>query len=103
VIWGGSPHMQKVFVAQKRVVRALAGLRYRRSNCALDSCKPLFIKYGMLTVYFLYILECMKFFVKNPEKFRKKSAVPYCNSPKTRISKSKNAVKMISMLKLGVI
>jgi hypothetical protein len=88
VIWGASPHMQKVFVAQKRVVRALAGLRYRRSNCALDSCKPLFIKYGMLTVYSLYILECMKFFVKNPEKFRKKSAVPNCYSPKTRLAKS---------------
>jgi hypothetical protein len=31
----------------------------------------------------------MKFFVKYPEKFRKKSAVPNCYSPKTRIAKSK--------------
>jgi hypothetical protein len=87
VIWGVSPHMQKVFVAQKRVVRALAGLRYWRSNCALDSCKPLFKKYGILTVYSLYILECMKFFVKHPGKFRKKSEVPNCYSLKTRKAK----------------
>jgi len=89
VIWGGSPHMQKVFVAQKRVMRAMAGLRYWRSNCALESCKPLFVKYGILTVYSLYVLECMKFLVKNPEKFRKKSDVSQCNSPKTRSAKSK--------------
>jgi hypothetical protein len=89
VIWGASPHMQKVFVAQKRVVRSMAGLRYWRINCALDFCKPLFAKYGILTVYSLYILECMKFFVKFPEKFRKKSDVPQCHSPKTRSAKMK--------------
>jgi hypothetical protein len=81
--------MQKVYVAQKRVVRALAGLRYWRSNCALDTCKPLFKKYGILTVYSLYILECMKFLVKYPEKFLRNAEVPNCYSPKTRIAKSK--------------
>jgi hypothetical protein len=34
-------------------------------------------------------MECMKFFVKYPEKFRKKSAVSNCYSPTTRIAKSK--------------
>jgi hypothetical protein len=43
----------------------------------------------MLTVYSLYILECMKFFVNNPEKIRKKSAVPNGYSLKTRMAKSK--------------
>jgi hypothetical protein len=84
VIWGASPHMSNVFTAQKRVMRSMAGLRYWRSDCALDSCKPLFIKYGILTVYSLYVLECMKFLVKHPEKFRKKSEVPQSHSPKTR-------------------
>jgi len=34
VIWGASPHVEGVFIAQKRVFRAMAGLRYTRSNCA---------------------------------------------------------------------
>jgi hypothetical protein len=42
------------------------------------------------TVYSLYILECMKFFVKYPDKFRRKSEVPNCYSPKTRIAKGKS-------------
>jgi hypothetical protein len=92
VIWGGSPHLQKVFVAQKRVVRAMAGLRYWRSNCALDSCRPLFVKYGILTVYSLYILECMKFLVNNPGKFRMKCDVPNSKSPKTRNAKAEYCI-----------
>jgi len=36
--------MNEVFVAQKRVIRAMAGKRYWRSNSALDSCRPLFKK-----------------------------------------------------------
>ena len=67
----------------------MAGLRYWRSNSALDSCKPLFKKYEILTVYSLYILECMKFLVKHPQKFRKKSEVPNCASPKTKLAKNK--------------
>jgi hypothetical protein len=49
IIWGASPHMKNVFVAQKRVVRAMAGVRYWRSNCALESCRPLFQRYGIMT------------------------------------------------------
>ena len=64
--------MDIVFVAQKRVLRAMAGTRYWRSNRALDSCKPLFIKYEILTVYSLYILECMKFLKKYPQHFIKR-------------------------------
>jgi hypothetical protein len=89
VIWGGSSHLEKVFVAQKRVLRAMSGLRYWRSNCALDSCRPLFASCGILTVYSLYILECMKFLVKHPEKFRRKCDVPNSKSPKTKIGKIK--------------
>jgi hypothetical protein len=69
IIWGGSKNMEEVFVAQKRVIRAMAGKRYWRSNAALDSCKPLFKKFGILTVYSLYILECLKYLKKHPEKF----------------------------------
>jgi Reverse transcriptase (RNA-dependent DNA polymerase)/Endonuclease-reverse transcriptase len=92
VIWGGSNHLQSVFVAQKRVLRAMVGLRYWRGICALDSCRPLFAKCGILTVYSLYILECMKFLVKNPEKFRRKRDVPYARSPKTKNEKIKHCI-----------
>ena len=71
IIWGASPHLQTVFVAQKRVIRAMAGKRYWRSNSALESCKPLFEKFGILTVYSLYIFECLKFLMTYPEKFVK--------------------------------
>jgi hypothetical protein len=86
IIWGASPHMESVFIAQKRVLRAMAGLRYWRSNRALESCRPLFKKYEILTVYSLYILECMKYLKKYPEKFKKKSEMPLSNVPITRNS-----------------
>jgi len=51
MLWGGSTHMSEVFVVQKRVFRAMAGKRYWRSNRGFESCKPLFRKSGILTVY----------------------------------------------------
>jgi hypothetical protein len=54
-------------------VRAMAGKRYWRGPAALDSCKPLFKEYKILTVYSLYILESAKFIKKYPEKFSKYS------------------------------
>jgi hypothetical protein len=76
IIWGASSHVESVFIAQKRVVRAMAGLLYWRSNCALESCRPLFKRYGIMTVYSLFILECMKYLKKYPAKFKKRSEVP---------------------------
>ena len=84
IIWGASSHVESVFIAQKRVVRAMAGLRYWRSNCALESCRPLFKRYGIMTVYSLYILECMKYLKKYPAKFKKRSEVPEAGGPRTR-------------------
>jgi hypothetical protein len=63
--------MQQIFTAQKRCFRPMAGKRYWRGSVALDSCKPLFQEYKILTVYSLYILESAKFVKKYPEKFRK--------------------------------
>jgi hypothetical protein len=65
--------MQQIFTAQKRCIRAMAGKRYWRGPGpnALDSCKPLFQEYKILTVYSLYILESAKFVKKYPEKFTK--------------------------------
>jgi hypothetical protein len=63
--------MDRVFVAQKRILRAMAGTQYWRSNKPLDSCKPLFKKFDFLTVHSLNLLECMKFLKKYPQRFWK--------------------------------
>jgi hypothetical protein len=76
IIWGGSPHMKEIFIAQKKCIRAMAGKKYWRGLEALDSCKPLFEEYKILTVYSLYILESAKFVKKYPDKFTKNSDHP---------------------------
>jgi len=98
IIWGASTHMSEVFVAQKRVVRAMAGKRYWRSNRALESCKPLFRKYGILTVYSLYILECLKYLKKFPQNFKKYSEMTQC----VRGAITRNALKNICVNDLYV-
>lgn len=87
LIWGGSSHLAQVFIAQKRVLRALAGLRYWKGLQPPESCRPLFKEYDIMPVYCLYILECAKFVRKYPEKFVKLSDVPEqqrSNGPRTR-------------------
>jgi exonuclease III len=69
VIWGGSPHLERVSVAQKRVIRAMAGVRFRWSPDQTDSCKPLFLQFNILPVFCIYIVECVKFVKNNPLKF----------------------------------
>lgn len=87
VIWGGSPHMQQIFTAQKRCLRAMCGKRYWRGPDALDTCKPIFREYKVLTVYSLYILESAKFVKKNPQKFSKNS-----DHPNSRIYSTRNTL-----------
>jgi exonuclease III len=106
-IWGASPHLQKVFVAQKRVVRAIEGVRYWKSKTAVTSCRPLFKKHGILPVFSLYVLECVKFVKKYPEKFRLISDVHsynsrnkdklYTESSTLKLSEENPAVKMVRL------
>jgi hypothetical protein len=84
--------MDRVFVAQKRILRAMAGTQYWRSNKPLDSCKPLFIKFDILTVYSLYILVCMKFLKKYPQHFPK-----YCDKSDVVQRASRNSAKCMSL------
>jgi hypothetical protein len=69
VIWGGSPHITQVILAQKRVIRAMAGTRFYWNPDKDVSCKPLFKKFKILPAFSLYVLECAKFVHKYPEKF----------------------------------
>jgi hypothetical protein len=57
VIWGGSPHLDQVFIAQKRCFRAMVGKRYWRGPKALDTCNPIFekkIKY-LLCIHYIFL------------------------------------------------
>ena len=53
LIWGSSSYAIKIFQLQKRAVRILANASLR------DHCKPLFLKYGILTFPCLYIISML--------------------------------------------
>jgi len=80
IIWGGTLHIASVFTAQKRVIRAIAGVRYWIGRTPVTSCKPLFEEFDILPVCSLYILECVKFVKKFPGKFEKNSDIHNYNT-----------------------
>lgn len=59
IFWGNSVNSVYAFRAQKRCVRALCGWSQR------DSCKPLFMKFGILPLPCLYIKEVATFVRKH--------------------------------------
>lgn len=63
VLWGNSSDVHKVFIAQKRCIRAIFGLK------PLDSCRPIFKQHRILTLPCLYILEACSFVKKHTDLF----------------------------------
>lgn len=63
LFWCGS-HSQEVFIIQKRVIRIIAGYG------VLESCRGLFRRYNILTVYGVYLYESLCFVYKNKDTFR---------------------------------
>lgn len=63
IFWGRHSLLQSVFVAQKRVVRVVKKKKY------LESCRGLFRNLEIMTVYAIYIYECLLFFLKNKDRF----------------------------------
>jgi hypothetical protein len=53
----------------RKVLRTMAGVRFRWNPEQTDSFRPLFKQFQILPVYSIYIVECAKFVKKNPEKF----------------------------------
>lgn len=52
VCWGNAPKVQSALIAQKNIIRQI-------ENCSRrHSCKPLFLKYNLLTIVSIYILAC---------------------------------------------
>lgn len=65
LLWGNGTDVNRVFIAQKKCVRAICG------KGPFETCKPLFIKLRILTVPGMYILEVYKFVRKHLNLFKK--------------------------------
>lgn len=63
IFWGSCTSMDTLFKLQKRCLRTLYGLKYR------ESCRGVFKSNKILTVYSLYVYECLLFFFKNKQLF----------------------------------
>lgn len=59
VMWGNSTDIKRVFVAQKKCIRAICGVP------ADESCKPLFGRLGLLPLPSLYIFEMSVFVMQH--------------------------------------
>lgn len=73
-VWGSSVLVADVLVAQKRVLRSMAGLHCRQS------CRETFKCWKILTVVSLYILEISIYIFKNKSKFKLVSHVHSINT-----------------------
>lgn len=64
-MWGNSTNVHELFVMQKKCMRILVGVPNR------ESCKPHFVKHGILTLPCLYIYELCMYVRKNIHLFKK--------------------------------
>lgn len=62
-VWGCCSDLHEVFLAQKRVIRCIAGVSPRYS------CRGLFRRYGILPVPSVYIYELLLYVFRNKNKF----------------------------------
>jgi hypothetical protein len=63
LFWGISPHAKRIFILQKRALRAMYGLKYN------DHCTELFKHHKFLTVPSIFILNCAMFLGEHPDHF----------------------------------
>lgn len=63
IVWGNSSDISRVFIAQKKCVRAMFNIDW------CDTCKPAFQSNNLLTVPCIYIYEISKFVKNNPQFF----------------------------------
>ena len=64
IFWGRNSDIQDCFVAQKRVIRVIKKMEFNQS------CRNVFKQMGILTVYALYIFECVMFLYNNKHFFQ---------------------------------
>lgn len=64
IFWGNSSDVKRIFILQKKCVRDIYNLTQS------DSCKPVFIKEQILTLYSVLIIEAVKFIMENKSFFQ---------------------------------
>lgn len=65
IVFYGSGNIKQLFILQKKAIRILNNMKYN------DSCRGVFKKSGILTIYALYIQECVLFIRNNEMLFEK--------------------------------
>ena len=63
LLWGNKPPQSEIFLTQKRAIRTLAGVS------GTTSCRPLFVKYKILTLTSLFIYHTAIFVHQNKFAF----------------------------------
>lgn len=63
IFWGVSSSTQSIFIAQKRAIRLIYNMKPR------DSCRGKFKDSGLLTLFGLYLHECLLYLHRNKEQF----------------------------------
>ena len=69
IFWGNAPSSKTVFTAQKRIVRIIM---HAKTN---ESCRTLFRRLGILTLYSQYILSIIMFIAKNRQLFTSNDSI----------------------------
>lgn len=64
ILWGQAVNIGRVFVAQKRIIRLIFGIKVP------TSCKEFFIENKLLNLTCIYILKCSMYVFKYKQKFK---------------------------------
>lgn len=93
IFWGNSTDKLRAFRAQKQCIRATFGLKQ------MDSCRPYFVDYRLLTLPSLYIYECAIFVRYNLNMFSYRTRARHNDQLCTKMCKttffSRNVVSMV--------
>jgi hypothetical protein len=74
IFWVTSSYSRSIFIAQKRIVRCMMKAKPK------DSCRELFKKLGILTLYSQYIFSTLTFVVKHKDLFKVNTEVHEINT-----------------------
>lgn len=75
VCWGNSSEVSRPFRLQKKAIRALCGIQDQ-----MQSCKPLFVSLGILTLPALYIFELLVYTFRHLNNYRRVDDVHNVNT-----------------------